>query len=213
MGCFGGAAHRVAVPVAHPVPLIHEIEMRVDLQDVDVLLIIEGADAGDVDRMIAADHHRQGRHREGRAHARLDVGVAGLRVGMDDVRIAHVDDVHVTGQIGRVVLVIIGPGVAEAEQGGRLAHPARAKARAAAVLRARIEWCAKDRHIRIEPLPVGLIGPFAEGRDPHEWQIQPAAFIAMSRHLIPLFLGSLGQGPHDCKSTPLGPFQSGRSVK
>ena len=46
---FGGAAHGVAVAMAHAVALIHKIQMRVDLQDVDVALTVKGADARDVD--------------------------------------------------------------------------------------------------------------------------------------------------------------------
>jgi hypothetical protein len=70
------AAHRVAVAVAHPVTDVDEVEVRVDLDDVDRAVVLEGADAGDVDRMVAADHHRQRSRGEDRADPGLDVGVA-----------------------------------------------------------------------------------------------------------------------------------------
>ena len=40
--------------LAHAVAHVDEIQMRVDLDQVDRRLLAEGADAGDVDRMVAA---------------------------------------------------------------------------------------------------------------------------------------------------------------
>ncbi len=57
-----------------------------------------------------------------RPHARLDIGVALHRIGMHDIGVADIDDPHVAGQVGHVVLVVIAPGMADAEQRRRLAH-------------------------------------------------------------------------------------------
>ena len=42
--------------------------------------------------MVAAEDHRDRAGGEDRAHAGLDVGVAGFGVGVDDVGVADVDD-------------------------------------------------------------------------------------------------------------------------
>ena len=127
MVLFGGAAHGVAVAVPHTVAGIDEIQMCIDLQDVDGGLVGVGADAGDVDRMVAADDHGQGVCRQRRAHACLDIGVGFFGVGVDDVGVAHVDDAHAGAEIGGVVFVIIGAGVAEAEERRGLADGAGPK--------------------------------------------------------------------------------------
>ena len=113
--------------------------------------------------MIAADDHGQGGCVQCCAHACLDIGMAGFGVGVDDVGVAHVDDVHLARQIGRVVLMVIGACMAKTEQRRCFAHPARAKACAAAKLRARIKRRAKDRHISVQLAPVALIRALAKG--------------------------------------------------
>ncbi len=90
--------HRVAVPEPHAVPLVDEVEMRVDLHEMDRTMLREGGDAGDVDRMVAAEHHRERARREDLAHAVGDVGVAAHRVRVDDVRIAEIDDPRLRGR-------------------------------------------------------------------------------------------------------------------
>ena len=78
----------------HAVTFINEIKMRVDLQDVNVAVAREGLDAGDIHRMIAADHHRQCAGFQDRLDARTDIGVAFRGVGVDDVGVANVNDPH-----------------------------------------------------------------------------------------------------------------------
>jgi hypothetical protein len=112
---FCRAAHRVAVTVADAVAHVDEIQMRVDLDDMDGPTG-KGADAGDVDRMIAAEDNRNRPCGQNGADSGLDVGVAGLGVGVDDVGIADVHDPD-TLQVGDVVFVVIGPGMAEGKQG------------------------------------------------------------------------------------------------
>ena len=46
--------------VAHAVAFVHEIQVGVDLQDVERALSVEGADAGDVDRVVTTDGDGQG---------------------------------------------------------------------------------------------------------------------------------------------------------
>ena len=58
MRLFRSAPHRVAVPVAHAMPFVNEIQMRVDLHHMDRVLIVKGIDAGDIDRVIAPEHDR-----------------------------------------------------------------------------------------------------------------------------------------------------------
>jgi hypothetical protein len=128
----------------------------------------EGVDAGDVDRVVAADHHREGSRREDGAHAGRDVGVALRGVGVDDVGVADVDDADIAGEIGRVVLVVVGAGVAEGEERRGLADRARAEAGAGAVLGAEVEGGAEDGDVGVEGGPVLDVGPLAEGRDADE---------------------------------------------
>jgi hypothetical protein len=77
---------------AHAVPLIHKVEMRVELHNMDRLLAIEGIDAGDIDRVVAAQHDRDRACFKDFADAGGDIGVAGLGIGMDNVGIANIDD-------------------------------------------------------------------------------------------------------------------------
>ena len=171
--------------VAHAVAFIDEIQMRVDLHKVERLLPVEGVDAGDIHRMVAADHHRHRAGGEDGAHPGLDIRVALHRVGMHDVGIADIDDPHlVILQIGDVVLMVVGAGMAEGEQGRCLAHAPRPEARAGAELRAEIKRRAEDGEVGVDRIPVRLVGIFAEAAQPHKGKVQPSALIAMSAHLV-----------------------------
>ena len=176
MRLLGGTPHRVAVPLAHAVPHVDEIEMRVDLHDVDRRLVAEGADAGDVDRVVAAERHRERPALQDLAHRSFRVAVARGGVGVDDVGVADIDDPHrVGGQIDGVVLVVVGPAMAEREQRGGLADGARAEAGAGAELRAHVVGHAEHRHIGLERIPVEAGRPLAEGAVADEGQIEAAA--------------------------------------
>ena len=60
--------------------------------------------------MVAAKHDRQGAGCQDLGDAMGDVGVAGRRIGVDDIGVADVDDDDLAGrQIGDIVLVIVGP--------------------------------------------------------------------------------------------------------
>jgi len=152
--------------------LIDEIEVRIDLNQVDIALIIEGIDAGYVDRMIAAQHHRQRAYPEDGANSRLDVGMALDRISVDDVGVTDVNKLEFAlGKIRDVIFVVIGASVPKREQRRGFADAARALTSAGAPLRPEVEWSAEDRNIRIEPAPVGLIGPFPKRADSDERQV------------------------------------------
>ena len=180
---LGGTTQRAAVAVPNAVPLVDEVEVRVDMQDVDRALACEGLDAGDVDRVVAADHHREGAGVEDGPDAVGDVGVAAHGVGVDDVGVADVDDPHRRRQVRRVVLVVVGAGMAEGEERRGLAHRARAEAGTGAELRAEVEWGAEDRDVGVDGGPVLHVGALAEGRDSDEGEVQPAAVVGMITHL------------------------------
>ncbi|GAA5076491.1 hypothetical protein GCM10023209_25740 [Roseibacterium beibuensis] len=58
--------------------------------------------------------------------------MAALGIGMDDIGIAHIDDPRPRPEIGDVILVVIGPGMANAKsvEASRIARgPKRAPAR------------------------------------------------------------------------------------
>ena len=139
----------------------------------------EGLDAGDIHRMIAADHHRQRAGFQDRLDARTDIGMAFGSVSVDDVGVANVNDPHRLRQVGAIIFVVIGPGMAKAEQGRCLAHGAGAKAGTGAELGAEVEGRAENGHIGGDGRPVADIGAFAEGRDADEGQVQAAGVIAV----------------------------------
>jgi len=114
MRLFGGAAHRVAMAVTHAVTLIHKIQMRVDLHYMHRRLLRERTDAGDIDRMVAPQDHRQRAAAKNLPHPQFDIRVALFGIRMDNIGIADVDNPAI-GQIRRIILMIIRPGMAEGE--------------------------------------------------------------------------------------------------
>src|SRR5689334_12289195 len=119
--------------LAHAVSHVDEIEMGIDLDDMDRPMLAEGADAGDVDRMIAAQHHRKRATLEQFPHSLLGIGVALGGVGMNDIGITDIDDAHlVERKIGNIVLMVISAAMAEGEERRGFADGAGSKARARA---------------------------------------------------------------------------------
>ena len=180
---FGGAAHRVAVAMAHAMADIDEIQMGIDLQDMDRAAPGKGADAGDVHRMITADGDGQGTCVQNGAHPGFDIGVAGFGIGMHDIGIADVYNGDIRPQIDRVILMVIGARMAEGEQSRGLAHRARAKAGTGAELRAEIERRAKNGGIGPDRAPILHIGAFAKGGDADKGKVQASGFVGM-RHAV-----------------------------
>ena len=97
MRLIGGAAHGAAMAIAHAMPHIDEIKMRVDLHDMDRVLAIKRRDAGDGDRMITTQHHGHRTRRQNGAHAAFNVGVALRLIGVNDISIANINDAHIAG--------------------------------------------------------------------------------------------------------------------
>ena len=137
-------------------PFIDEIEMRVDLHDVNRLLIRKCGDTGNVDRMVATQDNGRRPGAKNGAHAGFDVGVTGERIGMNDVGIAKIDNARV-GQIGHIVFVVVGACMAERKQGRSLTNAPGAKPGARAPLGAKVKRCAQDRDIGVDLGPVGLV--------------------------------------------------------
>ena len=135
--------------------------------------------------MVAPDHHRKGARLQDRAHARLDVGVAPFGVGMDDVGVADIDDTDGGTEVGAVVLVVIGAGMAEGKERGCLAHRAGTEPGTGAELGAEVERSPEDRGVGLDLRPVLDIGPLAEGRDADERQVEAPAFVSVSCHAGP----------------------------
>ena len=103
------------------VAFIDKIQMGIDLDHMDgtVLFAIfgKGVDARDVDRMVTANGDRDRARFKDSPDAVFDIGVAFLGLGVDDIGVPQIDNPDVLAQIGRVILVVIGPCVAKAEQG------------------------------------------------------------------------------------------------
>ena len=177
-GLFGRATHRVAVTEPHAVPFVDEVEMRINLHDVERAAALVCVNAGNVDRMVAPEHHRQRAGTEDAAYAGLDVGVAPQRVRMHDVSVAKVNYADII-EIGDIVLVVVRTRVTEREQRRGIADGARTEPSARAPLRAEVERRAEDRDIGIDPVPVWLIGAPAESRDTDERQVEPSGLVAV----------------------------------
>ena len=69
--------------------------------------------------------------------------------------------------------------MAEGEQGGGLPDAARTEARAGPELGAEIERRAKHRDIRLDGVPVRLVGILAEGADADERKVEAARFVSV----------------------------------
>ena len=187
---------------SHAVALVDEVEMRVHLHHVDRPAALEGGDTGYVDRVVPPEHDRQRARVEDAAHGGLDVGVAADRIGMDDVGVAEVHDAHAV-EVGDVVLVVVGAGVPEGEQGRGLADGARPEPGAGArlasrgrgggpgagpppgpapPLRAEVVGRAPHRAIGVDAAPVRHVGALPERRDPDEGQVEAPRLVSVSRH-------------------------------
>ena len=113
------------------------------------------------------------------AHAELDVGVALDRIGVDDVGVADVDHAHLSQEVGDVVLMVIGAGMAKGEQRGGLADGAGPEAGARAPLRAEVEGRADHGDIRVDRVPIEAERRFAEGADADERQVEAAGLVSV----------------------------------
>lgn len=114
--------------------------------------------------------------------------MAALGIGMDDIGIAHIDNAAaLTPQIDAVILMIIGPCMAECEQGGRLADTAWPKTSPRTPLGAAIKRCAQNGNIRINSRPVCLDRVFSKTANADKRQVNlPLSYpLALMRPSLP----------------------------
>src|SRR5580698_5825401 len=105
--------------------------------------------------MIATKHNGYCARNQYLAHAKFDIGVALLGIGVDNVSIADIDDPAI-GQVGGIVLMIVGAGMAEGKKRRGLPDRARTETRAGAPLRAAVKRCAQNRDIGLDIIPIEL---------------------------------------------------------
>ena len=103
--------------VAHAMADIDKIKMGINLQNMDITLIVKRIDAGDIDGMIATDHNGQRSGGQDSTHTTFNIRVAGLCICVNDISIANIHHPHIAPQIGAIILMVIGPRMAERKQG------------------------------------------------------------------------------------------------
>jgi hypothetical protein len=92
MRLLNSAAHWVAMPLAHTVPDVNEIQMSVYLHNVDGSEILEGSNARDVNGVIAPEGHWQRATLENVPDCELRISMAAYRVGMNNVCVTDIDN-------------------------------------------------------------------------------------------------------------------------
>src|SRR5262249_1681819 len=108
--------------VAYAMTFIGEVEMRVDLNEMNVAVTLKCVDARNVYGMIAAEHHRQRAAFQNLSHAGLNIGVAPHRFRMDDVGITEIRELpSIRREIEDVLFIIVGSAPDQREQCRRLA--------------------------------------------------------------------------------------------
>ena len=178
---LGRAAQRIALAVADAEALVDIIEMGVDMDDMDRRFAVEGADAGDMHRVVAAQDDRQCPGCEHLPHAVFDIVEALQGIDMDHVGIADIDDADlVAGEEQEIVLRIVGA-LADGEELRGVAESLRPEARAGADLGAEVEGRAHDGDIGVDGVPVRLVRLLHEGRNADEGEIEPGAFRGVGR--------------------------------
>ena len=170
---FGGPAQRIALAVAHAEALVDIVEMGVDMHDMNRQFAVEGADAGDMHGMVAAQDDRQRARGQNLAHAVFDIAEALEGIDVDHIGVADIDDADlVAGKVDDVVLRIVGA-VADCEELRGVPESFRPEARAGADLGAEIERRAHDGDIGLDGVPVRPVRLLHEGRDADERQVEP----------------------------------------
>ena len=155
MGHLRRAAQRVAVAVAYAVALIHKVQVRIKVHDMDRALPVKGLDHRRMHRMVAAQHQRHGPGGQNFADRVFGIGVAFHHVGVHDVGIAHIHNAgRLAGEVHHIVFVVIGPTMAKRKQRRCLADRTRAEARARPPLRSHVVGHADDGDIGINRVPV-----------------------------------------------------------
>ena len=142
----------------HERPVVH---VRVEVHDVEPVL--EGAHHWVRDRVVAADHYRQGAGGEDPGHVARDVVERLLHVRVHDVGVAAVDEATVDSLVVEVPAilgdVVIPPltvhGATAGELDRELADLAGGEPRARLPGRALIAGRAQDGDVGVQPVEVG----------------------------------------------------------
>src|SRR5215831_16619548 len=87
---LGRAPHRIAVPLAHAVAYVHEVEVRVDLNDVNRAMLAERADARNVDGVVSTEDDRECPALQNLAHRQLGIGMALSGVGENNIEASRI---------------------------------------------------------------------------------------------------------------------------
>jgi hypothetical protein len=61
MAIFGRPAHWTDATLAHAMTDVDEVKVSIDLHHMDRSVTAEGADTWNIDRVVAAEYHRQSR--------------------------------------------------------------------------------------------------------------------------------------------------------
>ena len=107
--------------------------------------------------MIAAKRDGNGTGSQGGTNPGLDIGMGGFGIGMHDVRIPHIHDPGARPEIGDVIFMVIGPGMAKGEKRRGLTDAAWAEPRTRAPLGTEIERSAQNGDVGVNLRPIGLI--------------------------------------------------------
>ena len=91
---------------------IDKIQMRVDLHEVNRRLLRKRIDAGNIHRMVAAQHNGHSTSRQNGAHPGFNIGMTLQRIGMHNISITNINDANLIRlEIGHIIFMIISPGV------------------------------------------------------------------------------------------------------
>jgi hypothetical protein len=180
------------------VPLIDEIEMRIELHDMHRPLVREGGDAGRMHRMVAAERDRQRARRQDFAYREFGIRETSGRIGVNDVGITDIDDAHLLRrQIDHVVLVVIGAAMSEREERRGVSDRAWPEARPGAILRTHVVRDAQHRDVGIDLVPIETDRPFGKGGMPDEREVQSPGLVGMLcwfRRLVHAITSRLSKG-------------------
>ena len=91
--------------------------MRIDLQNMNRTMVGKGTHAWNVDRMITANHNRQGPSSANGTHGVFDPRMALFGISMHDVCISDIDDPCAFAQIGHIVFMVVCACMTKGEQG------------------------------------------------------------------------------------------------
>jgi hypothetical protein len=172
--------HRAAVAPGDAVAFVDEVEMRIEMHDVDRLLVRIGCDRRHGDGVVAAEDVRHRPGIEQCPHRELGVCKATFGVGVDDVAVARVDNLDfVGGQVGHLVLEVEHAFRTEAVEHRHLPDGARPEAGADAIARCCVDRDAEHGDVgAIELVPVCAGGLSRESGETHERQIHALRHVA-----------------------------------